>query len=1636
MVDSITFSQSPSTEYTDLALPLVSYNQSDKKYELSPSALSMLRSIKGRISVVTVAGLYRTGKSYLLNQVILGRKSGFGVGPSINPCTKGMWIWGRPLPGKTCKGDPCSILLIDTEGIGALDEDSTHDSRIFSLAVLFASCFVYNSVGSIDESALSSMSLVLNLAKHITIKSDKLASDDFSQYFPSFLWVVRDFALQLVDETGKTLSSKEYLEKALLPQKGFSEASEEKNRIRTLIKTYFQQRDCCTLVRPTTNEAELQNLDQKELETLRPEFIAQTKELKHLIFSKLQPKQINGKELNGEMFSDLIESYIGAINNGAAPCIDNTWSYLCKNQMQKVLNECEELYEKTINDKLEEEFPVPEEELKLIHKECRESVLNYYKKSALGEEVDEGLVKLKGKMREKFEGIYLNNLDACKIISSRFLQENYSVISQKLKKGQIKTFQEFEKELKILKEYAKGHCPVMDLEYLNEFLVESTSSAGDFFIKNLSNEVLLQKDLLKESIARLQAEFKESREGYQKEREDLRLKVSSLENEKTELFLREKSAQEKLDELKMDKEAYEKEYRNNVRTLKSEFNEKIEESTKKCWEHEEKIKELERKIFQGQSDSSQEFALLQQKAQYLEKTLAEVEAREQKVINELKAYKQNHNNLIKEFCSKQEDQLGVYQARLLEETEKSNELEKLLCEKEVETEQVKIKFEESETRLENLLNEFKESEEFNRVRLEQREKFFKQEWERSIEKYENDLQHLKGSLQLAEEKIKEFDNTKLYKSAETSKETAILEQKIEFLEQELKDTRKSLEEEKKHQIHLLASMSHLTVESSKDDFSHEIKKIQDTHDKELKTKEDLWNVQKTELIQEINYFKETVEELEIQVKVSQSHKSDKEQEQTEEIELLKSEKTRLMDKIKALNKEYSAFVEETEAKAKIKSKELEERSEQLISYYTRENSEIKVKNEEVIVQLKRYCEEDKTRNEARVKEERERAEKKYSLMCEEFERKTQEEQDHYETEIMNLQQELRELHERYSQELQGLRHKSDFDSQKIETLEKYLNSTKDQISSIQTSQAQSLEAHLQAFNNERTTLLDKIEKIASELAGKERENANFTFRIEQAHARSALKEKELDELKEQYNRERGLFIERLEGAKQANHKLADEISQRKSDYKREIALANQHIEFQCKKIADLEKTIQENSHKYSDSFKSWRNESGIEFTETIEKLNSDKEMAEKKLEDHKKKVKENEIRNSKQIACLEKEKILLVEKVGMLESKKSEIEKRLQDELKDLKAQMMCSKEFDTMGRSVYLIENEKLKAKNNELEKSLLETSSALERDKVLWENKFAFLIQQRDQARNDLIESQQKFDLALERLQKRGNVDRDKVGNATASLISSVEARYSAQIKEIHEKYTSTITDLSQKNKSLERELRNMKEDYEIEKRSRSSDTGSHGRKMQDLINNEKRLLAELEETRQSKEIKIREIMEIFKAEKENFKNKLQEVEQKIKELEHNKSQLFLEHEKERAKWALERDHLISQKNEAQDIVDSLEKRKDTLMKENEKLKATRGRVSSSKIDTMASVNKSYMSNLYSTNISFDEVTKEVKQPICVSPGNGSNDPSPLPLRLKNYGGIIKKKLDDKSFEGFYQNLGEMVRKPKRNFDENSRS
>ena len=58
------------------------------EFEINEEAREYLKRLEGPIGVISVAGMYRSGKSYLLNRVLLNQSRGFDVGHTINACTK------------------------------------------------------------------------------------------------------------------------------------------------------------------------------------------------------------------------------------------------------------------------------------------------------------------------------------------------------------------------------------------------------------------------------------------------------------------------------------------------------------------------------------------------------------------------------------------------------------------------------------------------------------------------------------------------------------------------------------------------------------------------------------------------------------------------------------------------------------------------------------------------------------------------------------------------------------------------------------------------------------------------------------------------------------------------------------------------------------------------------------------------------------------------------------------------------------------------------------------------------------------------------------------------------------------------------------------------------------------------------------------------------------------------------------------------------------------------------------------------------------------------------------------------------------------------------------------------------------
>lgn len=65
-----------------------------RKLEIVEKHLKALHHVKSAVAVIAVVGKFHSGKSFLLNQ-LMGKKNGFGIGPTVRPQTMGIWMWGK-----------------------------------------------------------------------------------------------------------------------------------------------------------------------------------------------------------------------------------------------------------------------------------------------------------------------------------------------------------------------------------------------------------------------------------------------------------------------------------------------------------------------------------------------------------------------------------------------------------------------------------------------------------------------------------------------------------------------------------------------------------------------------------------------------------------------------------------------------------------------------------------------------------------------------------------------------------------------------------------------------------------------------------------------------------------------------------------------------------------------------------------------------------------------------------------------------------------------------------------------------------------------------------------------------------------------------------------------------------------------------------------------------------------------------------------------------------------------------------------------------------------------------------------------------------------------------------------------------
>ncbi|KAL4550699.1 hypothetical protein Ndes2526B_g08809 [Nannochloris sp. 'desiccata'] len=286
------------------------------KLELRDDGLSILRNIKGLVAPIVVIGPYRSGKSFTLNQLLgVGCDEGFGVGHTRNTQTKGVWMWGQPIPVQSPTGETINILLFDTEGFESTGKADSYDDRIFALSTLISSVLIYNLPESIRESDVEKLSFAAELAKAFYTSSsdseDGAARQDTPIRPGSMVWLIQRDFLQ-----GATL--KKTLESALkqVPNPHKDPAITQLNRIRQGLAAITGNSTALGLPQPHLDRTRLCEIPDEELD---PGYVQKREELKAFTMESALPKVVKGQALDGPGLADLISQVVTALNDRDIP---------------------------------------------------------------------------------------------------------------------------------------------------------------------------------------------------------------------------------------------------------------------------------------------------------------------------------------------------------------------------------------------------------------------------------------------------------------------------------------------------------------------------------------------------------------------------------------------------------------------------------------------------------------------------------------------------------------------------------------------------------------------------------------------------------------------------------------------------------------------------------------------------------------------------------------------------------------------------------------------------------------------------------------------------------------------------------------------------------------------------------------------------------------------------------------------------------------------------------------------------------------------------------------------------------------------------------------------------------------------
>ena len=329
--------------------------------QLVEDALELLRTINKPLAVLSICGPYRSGKSYFMSR-LMGRPEAFQLGHGMRACTRGIWMATTILE---CQ--QFAIVLLDTEGIDAIRASETTAMSLLTLTTLLSSYLIYNSKKVPQKVDLNKMRCFTQLSTSLLAqKGQSMSAVVTRKFFPRFLWLLRDVALDMTNRQGELISPTAFLHTRVL-----ASASGELTDLGKSLCSLFPSLECHTLPTPAIKPKLIRNIVKLQ-DQLNPVFNTAVDELIDQVLSQVAPKSaIDGVSVvDGPALAALACAYVNAINiPGALPDLEQGWFAVIKLKLKEFSDQLVSEYEREMEASLRGNLPMEESNLTRIHEQ-------------------------------------------------------------------------------------------------------------------------------------------------------------------------------------------------------------------------------------------------------------------------------------------------------------------------------------------------------------------------------------------------------------------------------------------------------------------------------------------------------------------------------------------------------------------------------------------------------------------------------------------------------------------------------------------------------------------------------------------------------------------------------------------------------------------------------------------------------------------------------------------------------------------------------------------------------------------------------------------------------------------------------------------------------------------------------------------------------------------------------------------------------------------------------------------------------------------------------------------------------------------------------------------------------------------